>query len=164
MAKSTGKCKNGLAPNAVLAWILNKCGVPISDICKKVKRKKTAVYEYIEAVEEAVGEPIKPEDLRSAFYLLMIPLITQSLVYNLKKKKEHTTNNLANKLLFGDIKDSESLSQTNVFNLGPGFDQDIGQADTELLKEIRDRLRDGNRKAGAPPVVSRLESSSDDQR
>lgn len=160
MAKSTGKCKNGLAPNAVLAWILNKCEVPISEICKKVRRKKTAVYDWIEAVDKAVGEPIKPEDLRAAFYLLMIPFLTRSLLYNLKKNKEYTTNNLANKLLFGDVKDSESHSQTNVFNLGPGFDESIGQADAEVLKQIRDYLRNRNRKAGAPPVVSRLTDSS----
>lgn len=160
MAKSTGKCKNGLVPNAVLAWILNKCEVPISEICKKVRRKKTAVYDWIEAVDKAVGEPIKPEDLRAAFYLLMIPFLTKSLLYNLKEKKEYTTNNLANKLLFGDIKESESHSQTNVFNLGSGFDQSIGQADTELLKEIRDRLRNGDRKAGTSSVVSRIKGSS----
>ena len=144
----------------VVAWAMFKSKMGVSNIAKRFGVCLATVYNWVKKVDDVVKDKIDMEELKAAA-LLCYPLALDSLAYNLRDKKDPSvTNNFLNKTIWGDVKDSESHSQTNVFNLGAGFDQSIGQADTELLKEIRDRLRNGNREAGTPAVVSRIKGSS----
>lgn len=55
----------------------------------------------------------------------------------------------------------ESNSTTNIFNLGAGLSSEVRGIETGKLRAIVEVLRNGDRKTGDPPVVSRIEGSSD---
>ncbi|MBE9572947.1 MAG: hypothetical protein IMF11_20170, partial [Proteobacteria bacterium] len=115
--------KKGIDPKYVTAYAWYKSGVPIPEICAKLKRKKSLIYLWIKQVRALVEKPLDMEELRNAT-MGLFPLAVDSLAHNLKKKKEVTTNNFLNKTVFAGVSDSDAGSTrniTNIIQLGAGL-------------------------------------------
>lgn len=155
------KDKNRVDVDYILSWALYHSKVPVKEIAKERDLTDKAIYYQIKQVDNALDQKLDKDKLIKLVWLCY-PAALDSLIYNLRVKKDASvTNNFVNKTFFADVKENESNSTTNIFNLGSGLDRGLRQADTELIQAIAERLRNGDREKGTPPVVSRIEGSSE---
>ena len=161
--RKKGSDPKGIDPRYVTAYAWHRSGVRISDICKKFRRGKSQIYAWIDQVKVLVEKPLEMEELRNAT-MGLYPLAVDSLVHNLKKKKEVTTNNFLNKTVFAGVGDDSGGSPrtiTNIFQLGAGLAPLLRGIDDSTVEACIARLEARLREETQPPVVSRIKGSSD---
>lgn len=153
--------KNRVEIDYIVSWALYHSKVPVKKIAEERDQTTASIYWQIKQVDKALEEKIDIQKLKD-LALLCYPVALESLIYNLRIKKDASvTNNYLNKTIFADVKESESTNTTNIFNLGAGLGSEVRGVETGKLQAIVEVLRDGDRKTGAPPVVSRVEGSPD---
>jgi len=154
--------ENAAEIDKVVAWALWKSKTKVSNIAQQFSICEATVYNWVNRVEKLVAEKIDMEKLHNAV-LLCFPAALQSLAHNLSVEKDASvTNNFLNKTVFRDIKESESRSETNIYNLGAGANPSLRQLDHGRIKAVAERLRQRIGEAEKSPVVLRDEVSPDD--
>ena len=146
----------------ILAWAAWKMKESPSNIAKKYGKSRATIYNWIDKVEKKISQALDQETLVKAAQLVF-PAALDSLYYNLAVKKDASvTNNYWNKTAWKDIKESESRSETNIYNLGAGANPSLRQLDHGRIKSVAERLRQRIGEAEKSPVVLRDEVSPDD--
>lgn len=133
--------KNRVAIDYIVSWALYHSKVPVKKIAEERDQTSASIYWQIKQVDRALEEKLDMEKLKD-LALLCYPVALESLIYNLRVKKDASvTNNYLNKTIFADVKESETNVNTNVFNLGSGFSRELRQVDTDSLRGLIGELQ-----------------------